>query len=325
VRQRLGFTFTDLLILLILLAMVAPAITVSIHHTREMAYRVKCASNLKWIGTAIEQYGKSNRGKYPRTLYAPGSPLVSGTGVIASNPFTDPKRPKDNDLTSPWFLLLRIQNLKSELFICPVQNPSIDPIADEFAGAPSPDGRSNFTDWRKNLSYSFANLYPDQAVALAGYHLDMTTGAEFAIAADLNPGTRLGYDVTFPTEKSPRRDMQRANSQNHSWQGQNVLYGDGHVDFQTNAFCGVKRDNIYTVSGSTDGSITTSKTIVGSPRWSGDSVLLPVSEIASDPYQPEGRSRYLLSAVIGISIIAALVVILLITRKRRAFRPRFDC
>jgi prepilin-type processing-associated H-X9-DG protein len=69
--------------------------------------------------------------------------------------------------------------------------------------------------------------------------------------------------------------MQKANSRNHQGQGENVLYGDGHAEFVQNPFCGTKMDNIYTVSASTDGSVTTSKTVTGSPVWAGDSVLLP--------------------------------------------------
>ena len=70
------------------------------------------------------------------------------------------------------------------------------------------------------------------------------TGAEFAIVADLNPGVGDGYDVTFPKETSSAGDMQKANSRNHQGTGQNVLYGDGHAEFQQNPFCGSKRDNI---------------------------------------------------------------------------------
>jgi hypothetical protein len=47
------------------------------------------------------------------------------------------------------------------------------------------------------------------------------------------------------------------------------------VSFETTPFCGKNRDNIYTVSGSTDGKVTTSTTIVGSPAWQWDSVVLP--------------------------------------------------
>ena len=37
-----------------------------------------------------------------------------------------------------------------------------------------------------------------------------------------------------------------ANSNNHAKKGQNVLYGDGHVDFVTDVFVGRNQDNIYT-------------------------------------------------------------------------------
>jgi prepilin-type processing-associated H-X9-DG protein len=46
--------------------------------------------------------------------------------------------------------------------------------------------------------------------------------------------------------------MQQANSNNHKKDGQNVLYGDGHVEFQASCYSGSfrddvqYRDNIYT-------------------------------------------------------------------------------
>jgi len=42
--------------------------------------------------------------------------------------------------------------------------------------------------------------------------------------------------------------MKRGNSNNHDEDGQNVLYGDGHVEWQQNPFVGPNRDNIYTAA-----------------------------------------------------------------------------
>jgi hypothetical protein len=56
-----------------------------------------------------------------------------------------------------------------------------------------------------------------------------------------------------------------------------VLYGDGHVEFQNNPFCGVDRDNIYTRGGVTWGD-TTGGDLVASPYTSNDSVLLPTDD-----------------------------------------------
>src|SRR5262249_53872994 len=104
--------------------------------------------------------------------------------------------------------------------------------------------------------------------------------AEFALGADLNPGKQGStYDVTLPTESSTGSQMKKANSANHNAAGENVLFGDAHVDFVQNPFCGQRRDNIYTIGGAADGSSTTSKNMVGSPMWKGDSVLLPVQSL----------------------------------------------
>ena len=42
--------------------------------------------------------------------------------------------------------------------------------------------------------------------------------------------------------------MRLANSNNHDKDGQNILYGDGHVAWESNPFVGVNRDNIYTTA-----------------------------------------------------------------------------
>jgi prepilin-type processing-associated H-X9-DG protein len=116
-----------------------------------------------------------------------------------------------------------------------------------------------------------------------GYRWNNTLGAEFAVAADLNPGNYSGYNVGVVDENSAPSFMQKANSSNHQGAGENVLYGDGHVEFQQNPFCGTKRDNVYTKAG---GSVaiptTTAKTSPDTPGnclplWAGDSILIPTA------------------------------------------------
>jgi len=117
---------------------------------------------------------------------------------------------------------------------------------------------SNFPD-RANLSYSYINSYPSPAAFDAGFKLNFTLPSEFAVAADINPGgdgpvrVRAGQ---MPPASTGRRQpatkpstswkfdkaMRSANSPNHGGFGQNVLYGDGHVDWQPTPFCGMPRD-----------------------------------------------------------------------------------
>ena len=94
------------------------------------------------------------------------------------------------------------------------------------------------------------------------------------VAADINPGTTgKNSNVLAVTSTSTARDMRQANSKNHDEDGQNVLYGDGHVEFQSNPFCGVNRDNIYARrAGATR---FASSEVRNSSYDANDSVLLP--------------------------------------------------
>jgi prepilin-type processing-associated H-X9-DG protein len=134
----------------------------------------------------------------------------------------------------------------------------------------TPRLRSNFSDYKKNLSYSYQNPYPNAKAIAGGFKLNNAIGAEFAVAADVNPGTAgSGDNVSAPTSTSSAKDMKQANSRNHNHDGQNILYGDGHVAWESNPFVGVNRDNIYTTA---DGRIN------ASPVDANDSILLPTDD-----------------------------------------------
>jgi len=72
------------------------------------------------------------------------------------------------------------------------------------------------------------------------------------------------------------------NSSNHDKDGQNVLYGDGHVDFVQNPFVGVQRDNIYTARTTTTTTFAAnnsqSTAFMASPYDANDSVLIPADD-----------------------------------------------
>jgi type II secretory pathway pseudopilin PulG len=279
--QAAAFTLVELLVVIGIIALLIAILLPSLNRARESANRVKCASNLRQIGQSIQLYAGANHGQFPRTYYQIGAsltdaaPTFTQTGAGAADPFGGSKGfVGTNNITAALFLLIRTQDITAEIFIC----PSSGGVRDDFGGGSnSAQSRSNFTKLPDNLNYSFANPYPDQPATDAGYRLSMgNTSSEFAIGADLNPGKQgTRFDVTFPAEDSSSADMKKANSANHQAVGQNVLYGECHVEFAFSPFCGLKHDNIYTISGSPDGSVTTSKNFVGSPVWQGDSVLLP--------------------------------------------------
>lgn len=278
-QRRGGFTMTELLIVLLIVCLLTPVVFSAggLLRGREMANRVRCASNLRQVGQAMLMYANENRGAYPRTVYKPGDAPTQYTGVDCKKPFEDAGAPKANDVTAALMLLLRTQDVTSTVFVC----PSTDALPIKFEGAATAQDIGNFKS-EDTLSYSVANAYPSADAVKLGYKwTPAALGAEFALAADMNPGTVGESDVTTAKgpkdQKAPLADMMKANSLNHRGEGQNVLFGDGHVEFARTPFVGVKFDNIYTVSGGTDGKVPTGDTVAGAPKWAGDSVLLPAA------------------------------------------------
>jgi len=269
-RSR-GYTLIEVLVIIgVVLIAIAFFIPFRIQCNRSSA-GISCASNLRQIGQAILLYSDENGPAYPRTTYVPDASPIRGTGAPAGNPFVG-NAVAPNDVTAELFLLLRTQEIGREVFTCPSANEVMDTFG---GGTNTAANRSNFTDWTKNLSYSYTNPYPSAAAAKKGCKLTQGLHPEFAVAADRNPEIKLpDSDVTAIQLNSTPQQMKLGNATNHDRDGQNVLFGDGHLEFLTQSFVGIKNDNIYTVSDD-PATAHTSKVIAGSPSGVEDSVLLP--------------------------------------------------
>ncbi|HYE20224.1 MAG TPA: hypothetical protein VEA69_17380 [Tepidisphaeraceae bacterium] len=311
--RRQAFTFTDLVVCLIMAALILAMGVNAVHKARDGGPRTQCASVLRQIGTAMVLYANANNGAFPRTRYAPGPTVAFAqyTGASAADPFA-PDGPQPNDVTASPYLLLRTQGLPAYAFMCP-STTTIEPAPEPLLAA------SNFAGGRY-LAYGFAVMYPDAAAVRSGYKWDSTLNADFAIGGDMNSGDPALSTLT-PT--SPRDQIERANSRNHGGQGQNVLFGDGHVEWADTPFVGVNKDNIYTTVLPPTGNHfppQTSATIVGPPGWRGDTVLLPIATV--DPgstHRPE-KSSWTSPIVIGASVVlvVATSVITYVARRRKA-------
>lgn len=261
---RSGKTLLDAIAVLAILGLLL-AITVPMLLTaRDRSARFKCAYNLSQVGLAMRAYAKEHGGRLPSTRPSTGPaaiPDVTNSGKNAANPFAD-DGPAPNNVPAVLFLLMRTESMPSYLFVC----SSTKATPDRFGGTALLQ-HANFTSLKENLSYSVQNPYADAAAADAGFEWNLEKlPSDFVLMADKSPGGKALLSVAAD---SPQDLLRLANSANHGRAGQNILYADGRVEFQTTPFAGINDDNIYT---------TRDRKILGSPRDKEDSILLPAEE-----------------------------------------------
>jgi prepilin-type processing-associated H-X9-DG protein len=293
-------------ILVILIAFLLPTIL----RMRQRSGGITCSSTLKQIGLAMLMYSNAEKnGGYPRTFFDETSNVLDLTdagfvdrGTTPVNSFTNNNTPSSanlpaNSVGGSFFLLLKTQDLTPEVFICPSS------IGNRGFQAFSVQNSNNFGGWGAasamragsetipDVTYSYYDLFIPRSF-FTGYKFSTILSSDFALASDVNPGTQtINGVVGSPATVNPA-DPKGAgsdgsgqafgNSINHKNQGQNVLYGDGHVEFQTTCWCGSYRtsdpsvrDNIFTngTQSTAGGSFGTTAV----PQDIFDSVLLPTS------------------------------------------------
>ena len=303
------FSFWDLLVGLFCGICVAAFLFPSLHRTHEVSWNLKCESNLRQIGQGLTAYANDNHGNLPRTRYDPNlSQWNSFTNPNGSGPFAN-DGPQANDVTAALYLLIRGRYVPSEAFRCP---------ATEFGSSMQPEdstamARTNFLS-PELLGYSIANPYPDAAAVKAGYRWTSTLSPDFPVAGDLNPGPAALSVGTSSTEAQ----LRAANTPNdYSRHGENLLYGDGHVELVQNPFAGFERDNIYTYGASTP--TTGGVGVVGSPTSAAYSVLLPVAttdvRALEYPWVTDRRVRIIDLTIVPVGVTLLVAAVLLFVRR----------
>ena len=253
---RRALSLIDIVVVLVLVGLLVAIWAPMVAKSRGRSAQHRCQWHLNTIYQALNNYRNNNRGAVPRVIHVAGArPDVSSMGASAIDPFKA-GGPPPNNVPAAAFLLLRTQNVNPRHFICPAGD-----FEPDLSGGVDPSLRSNFTDVRKNLGYSFFYPYSSK------FGQSPNPGS-FIVAADLNPGiSGKEDDVAGVKSNDPPDKLRRGNSNTHAKRGQNVLLSDGSVEFVHTPFVG-DGDNMYaTQNGS-----------VSEAPLDGDTLLLPTDD-----------------------------------------------
>jgi hypothetical protein len=264
-RRLRGLAMRDVVALLVVLAFAVGLLMPMLARAGAGSTREKCAKNLSGLGKALLIYANDYDDELPRaggrnSNWAPVS-WAAPTRRLAYS-ITSPAGAGGNaTITSCFYLLVKYAEVHPKQFVC--EN---DPCACEFVFDKEAN-RGTISEVTQAWDFGSA----PQTHCSYAYHAPWgqyaaTTSSvpSFIVVADRNPyiaspgrkaksyprsadGTRV-----FKGKSGTIADQLYGNTDIHQEEGQNVLSIDGHVAFQTRAYCGLDEDNIYTVSAVAD-------------------------------------------------------------------------
>ena len=274
-----GFNLVELLIVLAaiaILTIICLFALVRLGHTQD---KIACAANLSSIGKAIATYASKYGGHYP-TIYQyakppAGSPIPDftasqkwaddargykigsvtasdelpdwkgGSATAPGDPASAQKGPFTCNLSCLFLLVRTGDAFNAGIFLCQGD-------FNEGGDTASDDNFQKFCSFHfiTNCSYSFQNQIYDNIPYNNGGGQNTnqnTLDPRIVVAADMNPSRY--YDAAQPPSvfsSRARAGVCTWNSPNHNYQGQNCLYGDGHVVFNDNPWCAYGSSNLWT-------------------------------------------------------------------------------
>ena len=257
--KKKGFTLVELLVVIAIIALLMGILMPALARVRQIAFRMVCGTNLSGMGKAMLIYSNDYDDEFPR---AGGRTSLWGGSIAdwtATNRFQAYGLGSDGSsgtatITSSFYLLVKYAEVTPKSFICKSDSGTrefkpVDYGAGElelielwdFGGAAQGDGPTTHCSYSYHLPYGL-------------YALTTSSEPGMAVAADRNPwidspAASADNKIAQFSNFNPEGGKEFTNIGNaiaHQEDGQNVLFMDGHVDFERQAFCGINDDNIYT-------------------------------------------------------------------------------
>ncbi|MBE3143883.1 MAG: type II secretion system protein, partial [Planctomycetes bacterium] len=282
--RKKGFTLVELLVVIAIIALLMGILMPALARVRMIANRMVCGANLSGIGKAILLYAGDSSETYPMPGCSslPVPFVTSGhigmwdggpVGTLCTSIFTGPPGTGGQaTIGSLLYMLVKYEDVSPKQFVCKGDSGAEIFKMTTYTGTTQTDltkvydfgavpGRHNSYAYH----FPFARL---QAGTVGGLPISVNNKPSCPLAADRNPGldkNAATYILGGPTAggqlptgsptgvQTPStrwvteyKDPDLVgNAAPHQREGQNVLFNDGHVKFETTANVGVDNDNIY--------------------------------------------------------------------------------
>jgi prepilin-type processing-associated H-X9-DG protein len=183
----------------------------------EQSRRTSCAANLHGIYQSMYVF---QEGRY-FPIAGERSRDAVVLGFREGDRKTDHGAILDNNATASLWMMVRNGYCLPDQFVCPSTDDTADELVMEDGSMALLENTRDFMS-ASNLSFSMPNMYG----MIQRRHWSSNCAADTTLLAD---------DNNNPS----------GNSLNHRGDGQNILYGDGHVAFSITAFSGPGGESIY--------------------------------------------------------------------------------
>ena len=308
--KRKGFTLVELLVVIAIIALLMGILMPALAKVRQIAFRMICGTNCAAIGKAMLVYSNEQNDSYPIAGEPiggnDGSPRWSTRPYISDfhaenreDAFVDPT------ISASFYCLIKYTDCTTKMFICK-GDVGARPFSMDQANIPAARNviLQDLWDFGNGQGTVFA---PPSTFCSYSYHMpykhrDGT--ASTALNANSDPGSpivsdrnpyldgnatdRIENPEDYGYEPDPGATPMKYNSECHEVEGQNVLYNDGHVDFEARSNVGLGKDNIWSCWGP-----STSRPPMEERQWSESPNIVP--EADGDHYGTSRQDAYLVS------------------------------
>jgi len=283
--KKKAFTLVELLVVIAIIALLMGILMPALARVRMIAYRMVCGSNQSGIGKALLLYAGDAQEQYPMpgnsgagfTLYETSGRINGGVYDGSSTPIFG--QYNSATIGSLLFMLIRYEDVAPKQFNC--KGDSKAEIFKISSANSACSSHTTVTDVTKLYDFgclpgkynSYAYHMPFTSNStMSGFPVTVNSPPNTPLAADRNPcldknaaaylsagsGTTKGgaiaagttadlpYKVWDGVTINEYKDKDFVyNAYAHQREGQNVLYNDGHVKFESTTNVGINNDNIY--------------------------------------------------------------------------------